>query len=227
MQNKVFDYYKATKEKDRQKCHPFLSAEKRFELNYSIINGNDYTFSHKMTVGNYGRDNIIGGIAKFINVNKKKDKRKDAFNKKYFKDYYKIRKKFIVDYNKIDFTKRVILPQNDTEKVPPKKLRIITKAGEDLRRVGEGSYLSLISRTPISFPIKGRKRINKSFDCGNKPDSEIFFENKIEECKKDNNRLFGVERKYRTKLINIESENPPYRFGRKHFYGKMKNTKFF
>ena len=227
MQNKVFDYYKATKEKDRQKCHPFLSAEKRFELNYSIINGNDYTFSHKMTVGNYGRDNIIGGIAKFINVNKKKDKRKDVFNKKYFKDYYKIRKKFTVDYNKIDFTKRVIIPQNDTEKVPPKKLRIITKAGEDFRRVGEGSYLSLISRTPISFPIKGRKRINKSFDCGNKPDSEIFFENKIEECKKDNNRLFGVERKYRTKLINIESENPPYRFGRKHFYGKMKNTKFF
>ena len=81
------------------------------------------------------------------------------------------------------------------DKALPKKLRIMTQAGKELRRVGEGSYLSLIARTPVSFPIKGRKRINKSFDCGNKPDSGIFYENKIEECMKDNNRLFGVERK--------------------------------
>ena len=103
----------------------------------------------------------------------------------------------------------------------------MTQAGKELRRVGEGSYLSLIARTPVSFPIKGRKRINKSFDCGNKPDSEIFFDNKIEQCVNDNKKLFGVQRKLRAKLINAESENLPYKFGRKHFFEKIKDSKLF
>ena len=103
----------------------------------------------------------------------------------------------------------------------------MTQAGKELRRVGEGSYLSLIARTPVSFPIKGRKRINKSFDCGNKPDSEIFFDNKIGECVNDNKKLFGVQRKLRAKLINAESENLPYKFGRKHFFEKIKDSKLF
>ncbi len=136
-------------------------------------------------------------------------------------------KNIIKIINKVDFTKRVINPQKNTEKALPKKLRIMTQAGKELRRVGEGSYLSLIARTPVSFPIKGRKRINKSFDCGNKPDSEIFFDNKIEECVNDNKKLFGVQRKLRAKLINAESENLPYKFGRKHFFEKIKDSKLF
>jgi len=226
--NSILDFYRETKEKNGKKSHPFISAEKRFSLTKSFLNGNDYEFTHKMpSKKSYCKDNLSGGIAKFINVNKRKDYSKELFIKKYKKDYYKIRKKFIDDYNKIDFTKRVILPQKNIEKPPPKKMKIITEAGKNLRRLGEGSYLSLIARTPVSFPVKGRKRVNKSFDCGNKPDSEIFFENKIEECMKDNNRLFGVERKFRTKLINIESEDPPYKFGRKHFYGKIKDSILF
>ena len=175
------------------------------------------------------RDNITGGIAKFINTNKGKDKSKEIFLKKYNKDYYRIRKKFREEYNKIDFTKRVLLPQKDTEKVPPKKMRILTQAGKNLRRVGEGSYMSLMIRTPQSFPIKaGRKRINKSFDCGNKPDHIIFYDYNNTECEKNNdNGLFGVGRKLRTKLINIESEIPPYRFGKKHYFGKIKDSKIF
>ena len=193
------------------------------------MNGNDYDldFTIKKPTRKSYKDNLNGGIAKFINVNKKKDVSKDEYNKKYNKDYYKIRKKFKIDYNKVDFTKRVINPQKNTEKALPKKLRIMTQAGKELRRVGEGSYLSLIARTPVSFPIKGRKRINKSFDCGNKPDSEIFFDNKIEECANDNKKLFGVQRKLRAKLINAESENLPYKFGRKHFFEKIKDSKLF
>ena len=193
------------------------------------MNGNDYDldFTIKKTTRKSYKDNLNEGIAKFINVNKKKDVSKDEYNKKYNKDYYKIRKKFKIDYNKVDFTKRVINPQKNTEKALPKKLRIMTQAGKELRRVGEGSYLSLIARTPVSFPIKGRKRINKSFDCGNKPDSEIFFDNKIEECVNDNKKLFGVQRKLRAKLINAESENLPYKFGRKHFFEKIKDSKLF
>lgn len=193
------------------------------------MNGNDYDldFTIKKPTRKSYKDNLNEGIAKFINVNKKKDVSKDEYNKKYNKDYYKIRKKFKIDYNKVDFTKRVINPQKNTEKALPKKLRIMTQAGKELRRVGEGSYLSLIARTPVSFPIKGRKRINKSFDCGNKPDSEIFFDNKIEECVNDNKKLFGVQRKLRAKLINAESENLPYKFGRKHFFEKIKDSKLF
>ena len=193
------------------------------------MNGNDYDldFTIKKPTRKSYKDNLNEGIAKFINVNKKKDVSKDEYNKKYNKDYYKIRKKFKIDYNKVDFTKRVINPQKNTEKALPKKLRIMTQAGKELRRVGEGSYLSLIARTPVSFPIKGRKRINKSFDCGNKPDSEIFFDNKIEECVNDNKKLLGVQRKLRAKLINAESENLPYKFGRKHFFEKIKDSKLF
>ena len=193
------------------------------------MNGNDYDldFTIKKPTRKSYKDNLNGGIAKFINVNKKKDVSKDEYNKKYNKDYYKIRKKFKIDYNKVDFTKRVINPQKNTEKALPKKLRIMTQAGKELRRVGEGSYLSLIARTPVSFPIKGRKRINKSFDCGNKPDSEIFFDNKIEQCVNDNKKLFSVQRKLRAKLINAESENLPYKFGRKHFFEKIKDSKLF
>ena len=164
-----------------------------------------------MPITTKNKDNIIGSVAKFINTNKRKDKTKEIFNKKYNKDYYRIRKKFREDYNKIDFTKRVIIPL----------------------RVGECSFQSLMIRTPQSFPIKeGRKRINKSFDCGNRPDNIIFhdyknFKNK--ECQKNNNdnEIFGVGRKLRIKLINFESKISPHKFGKKQYHGKIKDSKIF
>ena len=84
-----------------------------------------------------------------------------------------------------------------------------------------------MNKTPVVIPIKGRKRINKSIDCGNKPDSIIFNENRLDECMKDNNRIFGVERKFRSKVINTESEIQPYKFGRKHFFDKEKTTSLY
>lgn len=58
------------------------------------MNGNDYDldFTIKKPTRKSYKDNLNGGIAKFINVNKKKDVSKDEYNKKYNKDYYKIRK---------------------------------------------------------------------------------------------------------------------------------------
>ena len=186
-----------------------------------------------MPITTKNKDNIIGSVAKFINTNKRKDKTKEIFNKKYNKDYYRIRKKFREEYNKIDFTKRVIIPQKNKEKVPPKKMRILTEARKNLLRVGECSFQSLMIRTPQSFPIKeGRKRINKSFDCGNRPDNIIFhdyknFKNK--ECQKNNNdnEIFGVGRKLRIKLINFESRISPHKFGKKQYHGKIKDSKIF
>ena len=105
---------------------------------------------------------------------------------------------------------------------------ILTEAGKNLRRLGEGSFLSLMIRTPQSFPIKeGRKRISQSFDCGNKPDRVIFNDFDTTECQKDNSRLFGAGRKLRTKFFNIESRISPYKLGRKHFFGKINDSKIF
>ena len=183
-----------------------------------------------MSITTKNKDNITRGIAKFINTNKRKDKTKENFIKKYNKDYYRIRKKFKEEYNKIDFTERVILPQKNREKAPPIKMRILTQAGRDLRRVGESSFKSLMIRTPQSFPIKaGRKRINKSFDCGNRPDNIIFHDYKKIECQKNNNdnEIFGVGRKLRIKLINFESKISPYKFGKKQYFGKINDSKIF
>ena len=80
-----------------------------------------------MAITTKNKDNIKGGIAKFINTNKRKDKTKENLIKKYNKDYYRIRKKFKEEYNKLDFTKRVIIPQKNKEKAPKKKMRILMK----------------------------------------------------------------------------------------------------
>ena len=142
----------------------------------------------------------------------------------YDADYYKIKNKYKNDYNKYNFTQRVLCPENNTEKVRINKIKTYTSQKNILRHKTDGTYKSLMLITPEVFPIKGRKRINKSIDCGNKPDSILFYEDKLEECNKDNNRLFGVERKLRAKAINIESEIQPYKFGRKHFFDKEKKT---
>jgi hypothetical protein len=172
-------------------------------------------------------ENMHGGLGRFINAGQKCHKKPDEIYKKYKPEYYKIKKKFKNDYNNFDFTRRVILPENDTEKKPVNKIRTFYSQEKDLRHLTDGSYRSLILKTPMTFPIKGRKRVNKSFDCGNRPDSEIFFDYKMEECTKGNEGLFGVERKIRRKPINTESQLPPYKFGRKHFFKEEKSTSLY
>ena len=186
-------------------------------------NGNDlHNRKYKNKVYN---DSFDGGIGKFMNVKVKKEKKIKDIDKLYDADYYKIKTKYKNDYNKLDFTQRVLLPENNKEKKARiQKIRTYASQEKNLRHTTDGTYKSLMFKTPDSFPMKGRKRMNKSIDCGNKPDSELFYENKIEECMKDNNRLFGVERKCRCKVINTESIIHPYRFGRKHFFDKEKSS---
>lgn len=172
-------------------------------------------------------ENLYCGLGRFINSGPKYHKKRDEIYKKYKPEYYKIKKKFKYDYNNFDFTQRVILPENNTEKKPVHKIRTFYSQEKDLRHTTDGSYRSLILKTPMTFPTKGRKKVNKSFDCGNRPDSEIFFDYKMEECNKGNDGLFGVERKIRRKAINKESELPPYKFGRKHFFNKEKTTSLY
>lgn len=157
----------------------------------------------------------------------KKKKPLQYIDQMYNADYYFIKKKYKNDFNKYQFTQRVIRPEKNTERAKVNKIKTFEGQGKDLRHTTDGTYRSLMIKTPIYIPIKGRKRINKSMDCGNKPDSEIFYDNKLEECDKYNDRIFGVERKIRAKIINTESVIPPYKFGRKHFFDKEKSTSLY
>ena len=158
-------------------------------------------------------------------MNTKKEKKITNLDKLYDADYYKIKNKYD-EYNKYNFTQRVLLPESNKEKTEKThRIRICGSQEKDLRHTTDGTIKSLLMRTPVNFQMKGgRKRIKKSFDSGNRPDNEIFFEYTIGDLSMIGDRLYGVERKLRSKVINIESETPPFRFGRKHFYDKDINT---
>ena len=208
---------------ERNQNHPFFTGEKRFEWVNIYCNGNDLHRRNKNRIKLY-EDNLEGGIAKYMNIKPKKSNKNIDIEHMYDADYYKIRNKYKNNYNKYHFTQRVICPENNTEKKRVNKIRTFGSQEKNLRHATNGTYKSLMLKTPASFPIKDRKRMNKSIDCGNKPDSILFYENRIEECMKDNNRLFGVERKCRSKIINSESVLQKYKFGRKHFFEKEKST---
>lgn len=131
-------------------------------------------------------------------------------------------------YNKIQFenknfniTQRVINPEKNKIKEKPNNKRFFSQE-KNLRHTTDGTYRSLINRTPVVFPIKGRKILNKSLES-----HDIFLRdiNNINEDKAV--RLFGVERKYITKNHNAESELPKYKFQRKHFFNKEVKTSLY
>ena len=77
---------------------------------------------------------------------------------------------------------------------------------KNMRYTSKGNYQSLIDRTPIILPIKGRKKLNKSLENGYRHDHDIFLRKK--NIRNIDIRLFGVERKNITKNHNAESELP-------------------
>lgn len=155
--------------------------------------------------------NLIGGIGNFINTFPKKDITINV-NKIYNIDYYKIKKKFKYDYNKLDFTQRVICPENNTEiEEFPRSKKCKSQEKNSLNNI-KGFFPSLMLKTPISFVNeKGKKRINRSFDSGSKNNNQFDY---------DNNRFLGIARKHRIQNINLESKIAPLKFQRKHFYDK-------
>ena len=161
------------------------------------------------------KDHLKDGIGTYIYKNQSKKINPSKFvNKK--NDYNKIRYEN-KDYN---VTQRVIIPDKNYTKIKPNKKKFFSQE-KNLRYTSDGSYQSLIDRTPISFPIKGRKKINNSFEC----DHDLFLRKNIQD---DNGvRIFGVERKNIRKNHNYESELPKFKFGRKHFYFKEEKTSLY
>ena len=128
------------------------------------------------------------------------------------------------DYNKIKYenndyniSQRVLIPDKNTLIAKPKNKKFFSME-KNLRHTTDGTYQSLINRTPANLPIKGRKKINLSFDDNSRQDHDLFLRGKVKERNKG--RLFGVERKLITKNRNAESTIPEYKFGRKPFLEK-------
>lgn len=165
---------------ESQKKHPFGLSEKRFRWN-KVSNGNDIRlFAHKFI--NKKKDNLEGGLGKFLNQT----------DQSTFQSIYARKQKYAQNNNSIK-TGRVINPILNTEKmldtVNHKKRSASTESN---RHNTDGSFISLMKRTPSSFKVKGKKRVNTSVD-GKKNEHGIFTKEFLFD--KNCNGLFGVSRK--------------------------------
>ena len=161
---------------ESQKAHPFGLAEKRFRWS-KVSNGNDIkTFAHKNI--NKHKDNLEGGIGRFLSQT----------DHSTFSSIYAKKKQYEQNSN-FHKTGRVINPELDTERnkyITHKKRSMST---ESTRHCTDGSFQSLMKRTPSSFKVRG-KRINCSLDKEHNIFSKEFLN---EKC----TGLFGVMRRKR------------------------------
>ena len=161
---------------ESQKAHPFGLAEKRFRWS-KVSNGNDIkTFAHKNI--NKHKDNLEGGIGRFLSQT----------DHSTFSSIYAKKKQYEQNSN-FHKTGRVINPELDTERnkyITHKKRSMST---ESTRHCTDGSFQSLMKRTPSSFKVRGKKR-NGSLD----KEHNIFSKEWLnEKC----TGLFGVMRRKR------------------------------
>ena len=161
---------------ESQKAHPFGLAEKRFRWS-KVSNGNDIkTFAHKNI--NKHKDNLEGGIGRFLSQT----------DHSTFSSIYAKKKQYEQNSN-FHKTGRVINPELDTERnkyITHKKRSMST---ESTRHCTDGSFQSLMKRTPSSFKVRGKKR-NGSLDKEHNIFSKEFLN---EKC----TGLFGVMRRKR------------------------------
>ena len=169
---------------ESQKAHPFGLAEKRFRWS-KVSNGNDIkTFAHKNI--NKHKDNLEGGIGRFLSQTDH-----STFSSIYAK------KKQYEQKNNYHKTGRVINPELDTERnkyITHKKRSMST---ESTRHCTDGSFQSLMKRTPSSFKVKGKKKFG-SLDRVNKEHNIFSKEWLNEKC----TGLFGVMRRKRNASLD-------------------------
>ena len=134
------------------------------------------TFAHKNI--NKHKDNLEGGIGRFLSQT----------DHSTFSSIYAKKKQYEQNSN-FHKTGRVINPELDTERnkyITHKKRSMST---ESTRHCTDGSFQSLMKRTPSSFKVRGKKR-NGSLDKEHNIFSKEFLN---EKC----TGLFGVMRRKR------------------------------
>ena len=196
---------------ENQKSHPFGLAEKRFEWANNYSNGNDLK-KHKKFL-NKTKDNLEGGIGRFLNRiirenEMKREREKNLSNNKYIN-----RNK---GYKNLNLnSQRVIYPEKDTEIKKVNKKRTYRSQEKNLLHTTDGRITSLLKKTPLKFINKGKK-MNCSVEYGRKKDTNLFSDEFLND--KKYNRIPGVKRKHLTHKVNIETQPLDiFANGRKHF----------
>jgi len=195
----------------------FISGEDRFKT----LNGFSDLLKINHNYNNYTikpKDHLEGGIGKFISAKPINRKKKDA-SQFYNPEYYKIKKKFKYVYNKLDFTQRVLCPENNIEIEPYVNRFKKCKSQERNSLNSNGPFCSLMLKTPKLFiNTKGKKRMNRSYESTNRGFFELSFCDKNEETyNMDNKRLSRIDRIHRNNEINYKYNMGPYQFQKKHF----------
>ena len=178
-----------------QKQYPFGKNKIRNKNTY--LNGND--IKKRKKTKQPLNDNLQGGIGNFLNQkylqstdnNILLQRNKNNLN-------YEFKRKII--------TKRVLNPIFNNE--PEIGVKNITVKNIDKERHSTtGNFKSLIDKTPLIFPIKGKKRINKSYDITNNS-LDINYDNFI-----------GFEKRGKVKNRRIDIETIQYisHLGKRHF----------
>lgn len=201
---KLLTIYKQMAQTETQKTHPFGISEKRFEWTKNLSNGNDLKPISRMRKS----DNLEGGIGRFLN------KKKVDLNRTTDDNYAR---KIKLNNNAYRKTQRVIYPNHNNEIYKSTKKKTFEQYAELLRHRTDGTYKSLIDKTPNeSFPLnQGKKKLNSSMEYSFQP-TNMFSEKFL--CDPNYTRIFGVDRKKIIKKPNSESQ--PLMFdknGRKHF----------
>ena len=194
---------------ETQKNHPFGLSEPRFhyiETSTGISNGNDIKKRNKKI--NNRKDNLEGGIGKFLSIEIK--------NENNIKRPYTSRNNINSFYKNLN-TNRVIQPNLNNE--PSKQIRKrINNSMEKYIYKNNGNIYSLFNKTPISFPIKGKKRVNGSFD----KNGVDFFSKDFLYDNKHNPIIGNGGRLHLSMYANKETEPKDiFSSGRKHFKTKM------
>lgn len=191
---------------ETQRSHPFGLSEPRFhyeKTSTGISNGNDIK---KRKLNILRKDNLEGGIGKFLSKGIEKNNNRPNTCTNNINLYYQ-------NLN----TNRVIHPNLNNEPNKQKRKRI-NKSMEKYINSNNGNINYLLNKTPDSFPVKGKKRFNNSFDNQTGIFSkEFLYDNKY-------NPIFGFGGKaHLSNYANKETE-PKNIFGsgRKHFREQIK-----
>lgn len=209
--------------KENQKAHPFGNAESRFKWVNIYSNGNDLKRKPPQRCRCNVKDNLEGGIGRFLNRNREECQEQPRINRKNKNrsmaasrgnNYYNIN------------TQRVIYPEKDTEIPRVNKRRTYGCDENNLLHTTNGNILSLINKTPLVNPIKGKKRFNNSIDCKTKNgDINIFSDEFLND--REYNRIPGVKRKhlfYNSSVDNTLTKDNNRR--RMHYNNQLKSHVF-
>ncbi len=190
---------------ENQKDHPFGFAEKRFEWKKMYNNGNDLK-KHKRNL-NRSKDNLEGGIGRFISRNERENEKEGKTDFNLFKNYNQYagrNKNRYIKYLNLN-SQRVIQPEKDNEIKKINKKRTYHSQEKNLLHTTGGRITTLFNKTPLKIQNKTKKMFYDSVDYGRRKDTNYFAEEFLND--KNYNRIPGVDRKHLIPRAHIESQS--------------------